>query len=129
MLLTLSFPPTQSLHLLKAGESWSLETSQPGGGELNLTLCFEEEEVEERSESEPDNDIIISTSIDSVRDLRITLTLVKRTTKCGEEEMMDPAKRMVGMLILGLGLGTVVSVLGYMLKNQLEVCADPRRNL
>ena len=129
MLLTLSLPPTQSLHLLRAGESWSLETSQPGGGELNLTLCFEEEEVEERSESEPDNDIIISTSIDSVRDMRITLTLVKRTTKCGEEEMMDPAKRMVGMLILGLGLGTVVSVLGYMLKNQLEVCADPRRNL
>ena len=61
--------------------------------------------------------------------MRITLTLVNRTTKCGEEEMMDPAKRMVGMLILGLGLGTVVSVLGYMLKNQLEVCADPRRNL
>ena len=61
--------------------------------------------------------------------MRITLTLVKRTTKCGEEEMMDPSKRMVGMLILGLGLGTVVSVLGYMLKNQLEVCADPRRNL
>jgi hypothetical protein len=120
------------LHLLRAGESWSLETSHPGGGQLNLTLCFEEEEVkeeEEGSESEPDNDIIISTSIDSERDMRITLSLVQRTTQCGEEEVMDPAKRMMGMLILGLGLGTVVSLLGYMVKNQLAVCADPRRNL
>ena len=101
-----------------------METDQRGGLEINQTLCFQEEE-----DSEPDDKhVIISTSSDSNTEKRVTLTLIKRSSKCGEE-VIDPAKKMVGMLILGLGLGTVLSVLGYMLKNQLEVCADPRRNL
>ena len=90
-------------------------------------MCFEEEEEQYRSEAD-ENGIVISASSDSVTNKRVSMTLLKRTTKCGEAEM-DPAKKMLGMIIFAVGLGTVLSVAVYMVKNQLEVCADPRRNL
>jgi len=122
--ITLTLAPDNILLLAGGEDSWTVDAPHRGHVQVNQTLCFVEQD---RSEADG-NDLIISTSSDSVTSKRVSITLMERTSKCGEEEM-DPAKKMIGMSILALGIGTVLSVLGYLVKNQLEVCGDPRRNL
>ena len=123
MTLTLGVVPGQDLRLPGGEHQWDVLVGE-GENQFSQDLCFEDEEVTEDKETEGE-EVTISTSSNSDKEIRITLGL--GAGQCVKE--MDPAKRMVGMVIFGLGLGTVLFVVGYMVKNQLEVCADPRRNL
>ena len=117
--------PGQDLHLPGGEQQWDVLVGE-GGNQFNQELCFDDGE-ETQIEETDGQEVRISISSDSDKETRITLSLDEGSGQCGDK--MDPAKRVVGMVIFGLGLGTVLFVVGYMIKNQLEVCADPRRNL
>ena len=122
--ITLLLKENQNLHFPGGDLSWDVEAQSSKEIFVNNSLCFKE--IAQQEQDNAGKDVFISASTSSERPLKLSLRLISRTTEC---ELQDPFKKTVGIAIFGLSASTVLFVVGYMIKNQLEVCADPRRNL
>ena len=111
--------------MLFKGEKNEVTFEVESDGEMmkNLTLCFKEEATSTNEEA-----LALTLSITSGTK-KLNLKLVKGSSTNNCIKKLDPGKKMIGMLIFGAGISTVLFVVGYMIRNQLQVCADPRRNL